>query len=103
MKPTDGLLFTGDTWYPGWLYAFEDDSSLPDYLESMRKIENVIQEKNIRWVYGSHNAILPDTDMVFETTAFLEEIMDEALDYSVEDWLLVYELNEIISLCVAKD
>ena len=41
--------------------------------------------------------------MVFETTAFLEDIMDEALDYSVEDWLLVYELNEIISLCVAKD
>lgn len=99
----NGLLFTGDTRYPGWLYAFEDDSSLPDYLESMRKIENVIQEKNIRWVYGSHNAILPDTDMVFETTAFLEDIMDEELDYSVEDWLLVYELNEIISLCVAKD
>ena len=70
----NGLLFTGDTWYPGPLYAFDDDSSLTDYLESMRKIEEVIRKRNIRWVYGSHNAILPDTDLIFETTAFLEDV-----------------------------
>ena len=38
--------------------------------------------------------------MVFETTAFFEEIMSEELDYSVEDRLLVYELKTLISLCV---
>jgi glyoxylase-like metal-dependent hydrolase (beta-lactamase superfamily II) len=31
----DGILFTGDTWYPGPLYAFLKDSSLPDYAASM--------------------------------------------------------------------
>lgn len=41
--------------------------------------------------------------MVFETTAFFEDVMDEELDYSVEDWMLVYELNAIISLCLSQD
>ena len=99
----NGLLFTGDTWYPGPLYAFDDDSSLTDYLESMRKIEEVIRKKNIRWVYGSHNAILPDTDLIFETTAFLEDVINGELDYTVEDDLWVYELNELVSFCLSPE
>ena len=99
----NGLLFTGDTWYPGPLYAFDDDSSLTDYLESMRKIEEVIRKKNIRWVYGSHNAILPDTDLIFETTAFLEDVINGELAYTVEDDLLVYELNELVSFCLLPE
>ena len=99
----NGLLFTGDTWYPGPLYAFDDDSSLTDYLESMRKIEEVIRKRNIRWVYGSHNAILPDTDLIFETTAFLEDVINGELAYTVEDDLLVYELNELVSLCLSPE
>ena len=99
----NGLLFTGDTWYPGPLYAFDDDSSLTDYLESMRKIEEVIRKKNIRWVYGSHNAILPDTDLIFETTAFLEDVINGELAYTVEDDLWVYELNELVSLCLLPE
>ena len=99
----NGLLFTGDTWYPGPLYAFDDDSSMADYLESMREIENVIREKNIRWVYGSHNAILPDTDLFFETTAFLEDVINGELDYTVEDGLWVYKLNELVSLRLSPE
>ena len=99
----NGLLFTGDTWYPGDLYAFSDDSSMPDYLESMRKIENVIREKDIRWVYCSHDAILPGTELVFETTAFLEDVLNGKLDYTEEDGLRIYELNELISLCVSQE
>ena len=99
----NGLLFTGDTWYPGPLYAFDDDSSLTDYLQSMRKIEEVIRKRNIRWVYGSHNAILPDTDLIFETTAFLEDVINGELAYTVEDDLWVYELNELVSLCLLPE
>ena len=99
----NGLLFTGDTWYPGPLYAFNDDSSMADYLESMRKIENVIREKNIRWVYCSHNAILPDTEPVFETTDFLEDVIKGKLAYTVEDGLRFYELNELISIYVSEE
>ena len=55
------LLFSGDTWYPGPLYAFLDDSSLTVYVESMKKAEKVIEGKNIQWIYGSHNGIVPGT------------------------------------------
>ena len=96
----NGLVFVGDTWYPGWLYAFDDDASMTDYLESMRKIENVIRENDIQWVYCSHDAILPGTDMFFETTAFLEDVINGKLDYTVADDLRIYELNELISLCL---
>lgn len=97
------LLFTGDTWYPGPLYAFDEDSSMSAYLESMRKIGNVIRDKNIRWVYGSHNAILPDTEPIFATTGFLENIINGKLSYTVEDDLRVYELNEFISLYASQE
>ena len=99
----NGLLFTGDTWYPGPLYAFHDDSSMPDYLESMRKIEYVIRERNIRWVYGSHNAILPGTEALFEATAFLEDVINGKIDYTVEEGLRIYERNEFLSLCMALE
>ena len=98
-----GLLFTGDTWYPGPLYAFDETSSMPAYLESMRKIENVIREKNIRWFYCSHNAILPDTEPVFETTDLLEDVINGKLIYTVEDDLRFYELNELISIYVSEE
>ena len=96
----NGLLFTGDLWYLGPLYAFDVNSSLSDYLESMRKIKAVIQEKKIRWVYGSHNAIFPDTDMVLETTAFLEDVISGKLDYTVKEGQRVYKQNELVSLCL---
>ena len=96
----NGLLFTGDTWYPGPLYAFHEDASLPDYLESMRRIEAVIKEKNIQWVYGSHNAILPGTELICQTPAFLEQVMAGVLDYEEEDDMRVYKMNDLISLMV---
>ena len=71
---------------------------MPDYLESMHKIENIIQDKNIRWVYGSHNGILPDKEMIYETTDFFEEVMDGKREYIVVEGLRFYELNEFISL-----
>lgn len=76
---------------------------MPDYLESMRKIEYVIRERNIRWVYGSHNAILPGTEALFEATAFLEDVINGKIDYTVEEGLRIYERNEFLSLCMALE
>ena len=97
----NGLLFTGDTWYPGPLYAFGEDASLPDYLESMRRIETVIREKNIRWVYCSHNAILPGTDPVIEAGAFLEDVINGRLAYTMKDGMKVYTRSKFVSLQVS--
>lgn len=99
----NGLLFTGDTWYPGQLYAYFDDSSMSDYLESMHKIDKVIEDRNIRWVYGSHNAILPGTEPVLKTTEFFEDVLKGQVDYTMEGDIRIYEMDELISLYLPSE
>lgn len=99
----NGLLFTGDTWYPGPLLAYFDDSSMSDYLESMHRIDKVIADRNIRWVYGSHNAILSGTEPVLKTTAFFEDVMKGQVDYTMEGDIRIYEMDELISLYLPSE
>ena len=94
----NGLLFTGDTWYPGPLYAYMEDSSLPDYVASMRRAEKVIRERNISWIYPSHNEVLPGTDLFFETTDFLQDVLDGKIDYQIDEGMRCYTMNSIVSL-----
>lgn len=94
----DGILFTGDTWYPGPLYAFLEDSSLPDYVRSMRRAEQVIRDRNIQWLFCSHNQILPGTELFFETADFLEDVLAGKVTYTVKDGMKKYTMNDLISL-----
>ncbi len=92
----NSLLFTGDTWYPGLLYGLYENS-VSDYVESMHRIERVMKEKNIRQVYGSHNAILPGNEMIHETTVFFEDILNGKVDYEEISGFRYYSLNERLS------
>ena len=94
----DGILFTGDTWYPGPLYAFLEDFSLPDYVRSMRRAEQVIRDRNIQWLFCSHNQILPGTELFFETADFLEDVLAGKVTYTVKDGMKKYTMNDLISL-----
>ena len=94
----NGLLFSGDTWYPGPLYAYMEDSSLPDYVASMRRAEKVIRERNISWIYPSHNEVLPGTDLFFETTDFLQDVLDGKIGYEIDEGMRCYIMNSIVSL-----
>lgn len=94
----NGLLFSGDTWYPGPLYAFLKDSSLPDYVASMRRAEKVIRERNIDWIYPSHNEVLPGTDLFFETADFLQDVLDGKISYEIDEGKRCYTMNSIVSL-----
>ena len=94
----NGLLFSGDTWYPGPLYAYLEDSSLPDYVASMRRAEKVIRERNISWIYPSHNEVLPGTDLFFETTDFLQDVLDGKIGYEIDEGMRCYTMNSIVSL-----
>jgi len=92
------LLFAGDTWYPGPLYAFLEDSSMPVYIESMKKAEKVIQEKNIQWIYGSHNGIVPGKELFFDTTTFFEDVLAGKYDYTLVNDLRVYRKDDITAV-----
>lgn len=99
----NGILFTGDTWYPGPLYAFFGNSSLPDYVNSIQRAEKVIREKGIQWIYCSHNTIPRGTDLFFDTVDFLEEVLNGQVEGEVQDGLIVYTLNDLISLTLSAD
>ena len=94
----NGLLFTGDTWYPGWLYLFPKEYSLAEYLETMRKVETVIREKNIQQIYPSHNVILTGTEMFHETMEFMERIENGQEEYEIINGNRLYILDEIIGI-----
>ena len=94
----NGILFTGDTWYPGPLYAFMEDSSLPDYVASMRKAEKVIQDKKITWLFPSHNDVTSGTELFFETTDFLQDVLDGEIEYINDDGMKYYQMDSVIGL-----
>ncbi|MDD3402053.1 MAG: MBL fold metallo-hydrolase [Hespellia sp.] len=80
----NGILFTGDTYYPDDLYAFSEDSDLAEYTKSMEKIRDRIADLNLKWIYPGHNEIINDINIINEVTTDLEAILNgEKTDYEI--------------------
>ncbi len=94
----NGILFTGDTWYPGPLYAYFEDASLEDYVRSMRRAEAVIRDRKIEWVFGSHNEVIPGTELFCRTADFLEDVLEGKVDCVLKGDRKVYTMDRRISL-----
>lgn len=62
----NGLLFTGDTFYPGEIWLYRPETDFPAYLASVKKLSALVPE--IKLVLGAHNvpvaqpAALPQLD-----------------------------------------
>jgi glyoxylase-like metal-dependent hydrolase (beta-lactamase superfamily II) len=62
----NGLLFTGDTFYPGEIWLYRPETDFPDYLASVKKLSLLAPE--IKIVFGAHNvpvappSVLPQLD-----------------------------------------
>ncbi len=106
------ILFTGDTWYPGPLILCFEDSSFSDCLKSLEKAEDVILDRNIKWIYGSHNTVTPGTDLLFKTTEFMENISKgedindeteawvEEMEYLLDSDLHLYDMDGVMQLLI---
>ncbi len=94
------LLFTGDVYYPAPLYAFAQGANLLTYIGSMRKIVNKIKDKDIEWIYPSHNEIVEGSNVLVSILDNMEEIAKGAKrDYSYnKDGLRVYEFLDGIKI-----
>ena len=69
----NGLLFTGDTYYPGgpvWLYRSETD--LDVYDASIRKLAALAPQ--VKMVLGSHNVPVASPDVLPELVAAFESV-----------------------------
>lgn len=72
-EASQGWLFTGDTLYPGPLYAFEDESDIPSYTRSIRYILKYIDM--IRYIYPGHNAVRYSSALVRDSVQVFDRII----------------------------
>jgi glyoxylase-like metal-dependent hydrolase (beta-lactamase superfamily II) len=69
--PVDGLLFTGDTYYPGTIWLYRPETDLAAYDRSVRRLAALAPQ--VKLVLGSHNVpvasptVLPQLVVAFET------------------------------------
>ena len=68
-----GILFTGDSLYPGRLYFKTSDYS--KYLTSIERLDRFTINKNISWILGTHIEMTstPGKDFSFESTTHPNE------------------------------
>lgn len=100
----NGLLFTGDMYYPAELFAFSEDSDIDTYVESLRAIVDKIDGMNIEWVYTSHNETVKGTQGLIDAANAMESILKgEVTDYEVnEEGLRIYSFDNGI-IIVTQD
>lgn len=101
----NGLLFTGDTYYPAPLYAFSADSDLSEYTESMRKIADKVKDMDLDWIYASHNEVVEGTEILSEVADDMQMILDgEKTDYELgDDGLRYYDFEDNVRIVTLDD
>jgi len=91
----NGLLFTGDTFYPGgkiWLYRPETD--FPAYLASVKKL--VALEPQIKLVLGSHNVPVAPPAVLAQLDAAIHAVLDGKVQpQSVSGDQAIFQVGEI--------
>jgi glyoxylase-like metal-dependent hydrolase (beta-lactamase superfamily II) len=89
-----GLLFTGDTFYPGEIWLYRPETDLAAYLASVRKLAAMAPQ--IKLVLGSHNvpvaqpSVLPQLDV-----AIYSVLAEKFQPKSVKGEQAIYQIGEI--------
>ncbi len=98
----NGILFTGDMFYPGPIYLAFEDSSLQEYIASMQKATERAKELGIAHIYCSHNALVEGLDMMAGFTDWCEDVLAGKVkgitgtEYGIT--MQVYEYEDNLSL-----
>jgi len=62
--PALHVLFTGDTLYPGPLYAHLPESDVSLYKKSLVTLAHIVKTENISHVYPGHNSVYASTSLI---------------------------------------
>lgn len=90
----NGLLFTGDTFYPGTIWLYRPETDLAAYGRSVRKIAALQPE--VKMVLGSHNVpIAPPAVLGALTAAFVEVQKGEAKPMPAGKGKVLYQVGDI--------
>jgi glyoxylase-like metal-dependent hydrolase (beta-lactamase superfamily II) len=82
------LLWTGDHFFPGPLYAFGPDVTIDDYVASNARLESMIKEYD--YVLSGHNDPWVENDVIRRVGEAFQAIANGTDDYSEDDGLRRY-------------
>ena len=90
----NGLLFTGDTFYPGEIWLYRPETDLPAYLASVKKLAALAPE--IKLVLGAHNVPVAQPSVLAQLDAAIHAVLDgKVAPKSVEGNQAIYQAGEI--------
>jgi glyoxylase-like metal-dependent hydrolase (beta-lactamase superfamily II) len=90
----NGLLFTGDTFYPGEIWIYRPETNFPAYMASVVKLQKLAPE--IKMVLGAHNVPVAKPEVLDQLLTATEALYEGKLPaQSVKDNQAIYTMGEI--------
>jgi len=87
----DGLLFTGDTFYPGMLYAHFDDSDFDTYLRSFEYLVGLMG--NVSHLCPAHNEAYAPKEILARVLDSLRQIHGGQAAFELQDGVRTYRFE----------
>lgn len=90
----NGILFTGDTYYPSNIFAFSEGSDVAAYAASMHRLAETIDPLGLSHVYPGHMELIEGSDVIAQLADALDSILAGRTDYRVgEDGYRYYPFD----------
>ncbi|HYL64704.1 MAG TPA: MBL fold metallo-hydrolase [Candidatus Methylomirabilis sp.] len=98
---SDGLLFTGDTYYPGPIWLFRPETNLDAYVASVKKL--AAMEPQVKLVLGAHNVPVADPDVLGKLVTAIQDVRAGKIEGKpLEGGKTSYTTNGITFLLAAQ-
>jgi glyoxylase-like metal-dependent hydrolase (beta-lactamase superfamily II) len=93
----NGLLFSGDTYYPGPIWLFRPETDLVAYGKSVRRLAAL--QPQVRLVLGAHNVPVAPLEVLGELAAAFEKVQAGQVHYKPAGvGKVTYEVGEVTFL-----
>ena len=93
----NGLLFSGDTYYPGPIWLFRPETDLVAYGKSVQRLAAL--QPQVRLVLGSHNVPVAPPEVLGDLAAAFEKVKAWQVHYKpAGEGRVTYEVGEITFL-----
>lgn len=88
LDTSNRILFTGDTFFPGPLYAYPEDVNIEEYIDSIEKLEDRLEEYD--YLCSGHNDPWVKSEVIPRVSAAFQEIMIGKGDYKEDNGIRRY-------------
>lgn len=82
------ILFTGDTFFPGPLYAYPEDVDIDDYIASLEKLNDRIDEYD--YLCSGHNDPWVKSEVIARVVKAFQDILDGKGEYKEDEGIRRY-------------